>query len=235
MVEKGFAATASFNALINGFCKLGKMMEAYRLFEDMVDKHVTPNHVSYTILIVSLCKEGLMNESEKLFLEMQKRNLTPTIRMGRGLKPDEVNYGMMADAYCKEGDWVKCLKLVDEVLVNGTIMNSIVVDALTINLFQKEEFSKLMKSLDEMGEQGFALSLATCSTLVRGFYRLGNVEKAARILESMLSFGWNFWFSPIPGSGENKSKCWPEKGGLSKLWWWKSFAFAMSTFLIVNQ
>ena len=48
----------------------------------------------------------------------------------------------------------------------------------------------MLKLLDELGEQELNLSLATCCTLIRGLYEAGSMDKAARLLEIMVRFGW---------------------------------------------
>jgi leucine-rich PPR motif-containing protein len=54
------------------------MQEASHLLEEMLQKKVIPENVTYTMLIDQHCKAQNMEEARQLFLEMQARDLVPT-------------------------------------------------------------------------------------------------------------------------------------------------------------
>nr|GMD87574.1 pentatricopeptide repeat-containing protein At1g53600, mitochondrial [Ipomoea batatas] len=58
------------NVLINGYLKNGKLEEAVRVFESMVEKDV----VSYSSMVDGYCKNGNVTEARKLFDVMWERN-----------------------------------------------------------------------------------------------------------------------------------------------------------------
>ena len=51
------------------------------------------------------------------------------------------------------------------------VLDSEICDALIDALCKRENFSELLRLLYGAGEQGLALNLATCRTLIRGFTR----------------------------------------------------------------
>jgi leucine-rich PPR motif-containing protein len=96
----------------------------------------------------------------------------------------------MIDAHLKEGDHVKTLKLVDDMLKKGGNVSKNVCHVLIDPLCRKEHVSEVLKVLEKIEEQGLNLSLATCSTLVRCFHKAGKMDGAARVLKSMVRFKW---------------------------------------------
>jgi leucine-rich PPR motif-containing protein len=51
MLRKGYATTLSFHTLIDGFCKSKMLQEASHLLEEMLQKKIMPENVTYAMLI----------------------------------------------------------------------------------------------------------------------------------------------------------------------------------------
>lgn len=68
----------TYNILIDGHCRLCKIMEAFKLQREMVEKGLTPDALVYCELINGLCKEDRRQESELLLNEMQEKGLLPS-------------------------------------------------------------------------------------------------------------------------------------------------------------
>jgi leucine-rich PPR motif-containing protein len=109
--------------------------------------------------------------------------------VAKGIEPDRTTYFELIDAHCKEGNLIEALRLRDEISKKGIPMNLAAYDGLIQALCTKEEFSEALTLLDEMGERGLGLSFATCRTIICGCQRVGNMEKAAKVLERMLWCG----------------------------------------------
>ena len=96
----------------------------------------------------------------------------------------------MIDAHLKEGDYVKTLKLVDDMLKKGGNVSKNVCHVLIDALCRKEHTSEVLKALEKIEEKGLNLSPAACCTLVRRFHKAGEMDGAARVLKSMVRFKW---------------------------------------------
>jgi leucine-rich PPR motif-containing protein len=59
----------------------------------------------------------------------------------------------LIDAHYKEGNLIEALRLRDELLKKGIPMNLVAYGGLIQALCTKEEFSKALTLLDEMGER----------------------------------------------------------------------------------
>ncbi|KAJ4834946.1 hypothetical protein Tsubulata_021470 [Turnera subulata] len=169
-----FASTLSLDALIDGFCKLGRLAEAKQLWEDVVDKHLKPNHVTCTILIDCHCKTGVIEEAEQVFVDMRNRKLMPNVltytallcgynkmrstsrmfslfneMVGWNIEPDKVICYVMIDAHLKEDNFIKILKLVDDVFLKGANVGQNVYYVLVDYLCKWLNMSEVLKLLEE--------------------------------------------------------------------------------------
>lgn len=70
MRYKGIVLVYIFNILIDGFCKLNKLIEVNKLFRDMIDMKIVSSNVIFIILIDYYCKMGMMEDVDDFFLEM---------------------------------------------------------------------------------------------------------------------------------------------------------------------
>jgi pentatricopeptide repeat protein len=78
MVFLGYFPVAStFNALISGFCRLGKDGSALKLLEDMVGRGCVPDTGSYSPLIDALCRKKSFQKAASLLLQMVENGITP--------------------------------------------------------------------------------------------------------------------------------------------------------------
>ncbi|KAL2458460.1 putative pentatricopeptide repeat-containing protein [Forsythia ovata] len=82
---------------------------AFELYEEMLQKRLSPTIVSYNILIDSLCKRGLMEEAYFVFHNA----------LNRGLIPDIVAYTILIRGYCKVGRFVDAMLLYKRMLEDG--------------------------------------------------------------------------------------------------------------------
>ena len=78
MIEKGvFPNEITYNELINGLCKLGRLEEAYELFYEMQSKGLTPNKYTYTLLINENYNVGNWNEALRSYCQMLEKDIQP--------------------------------------------------------------------------------------------------------------------------------------------------------------
>ncbi|KAJ0795032.1 putative tetratricopeptide-like helical domain superfamily [Helianthus annuus] len=65
----------TYNTLIRGLCKTGRLVSARELINEMTLKGCKPNTVTYTILIDGHCKEQRLEEAGEIMREMSKNGL----------------------------------------------------------------------------------------------------------------------------------------------------------------
>ncbi|PIA59146.1 hypothetical protein AQUCO_00400184v1 [Aquilegia coerulea] len=80
--------TTTYNSLIGGFCKVGKVSEAKDLSKDMLacglcnnDRFAAwkPDIVVYSIILDGMCKTGQLFEAKELFDSLLTKDLRPDV------------------------------------------------------------------------------------------------------------------------------------------------------------
>ncbi|KAH0906843.1 hypothetical protein HID58_038670, partial [Brassica napus] len=108
------ASTATYNMLIRGFCRQGRMDEAYELLMKMTGDGVSPDCITYTTMIYEFCRKSDVKKAIELWNSM----------MERGVRPDRVAYNTMIHGCCVLGEMEKAIELRSEMLRQGLKPNS---------------------------------------------------------------------------------------------------------------
>ncbi|KAF6993473.1 hypothetical protein CFC21_010362 [Triticum aestivum] len=103
----------SYNTVLHGFFKEGKIGKACNLFHEMMLQGFVPDVVTYNLIIEALCKARAMDNAE-LFLRQMVDNVVP---------PDKVTYTSMIHGYSTLGRWKEATKMFREMTSRGLIPN----------------------------------------------------------------------------------------------------------------
>ncbi|KAB1209233.1 hypothetical protein CJ030_MR6G016127 [Morella rubra] len=113
-------SVVTFNTLIHGFCKEGKLQEASKVFIEMKAMNVAPNTVTYNTLINGYSPVGDSDISGRLYEEMLKNQV----------KADILTYNALILGLCKEGKAKKAAYLVKELDKENLVPNASTFSAL---------------------------------------------------------------------------------------------------------
>lgn len=62
--EGKWANVVTYNVLIKGFCRAGKLEDANRLLNEMLEKGLNPNRVTYDIVRMEMLDKGFIPDIE---------------------------------------------------------------------------------------------------------------------------------------------------------------------------
>ncbi|CAJ1938601.1 unnamed protein product [Sphenostylis stenocarpa] len=94
----------SYSSMIVGFAIHGRAHAAIKLFYDMLETEVKPNHVTFVGVLTACSHAGLVNQGQQLFATMEKCY---------GVAPTAELYACMADLLGRAGYLEKVLRLVE--------------------------------------------------------------------------------------------------------------------------
>ncbi|KAJ7949582.1 Pentatricopeptide repeat-containing protein [Quillaja saponaria] len=125
-----------YNGIISGFCRAGKMQDAYDHFELMQREGVRPNHVTYTILIDGHIISGNIDSAIVLFNMMN----------ANGCAPDRITYNTLFKGLCMAGRQLDALSLSYAMRKRGFSPN-------------RASYENLLKSFcaEDLGEHAFRI------------------------------------------------------------------------------
>ncbi|XP_020588692.1 putative pentatricopeptide repeat-containing protein At1g53330 [Phalaenopsis equestris] len=110
MKKKGVKPeTATYNAIISGFCEEEDFNAAFEGLSEMKRRGCKPDVVSYNTIVMGMCRAGQWSEARKLFDDMPRR----------GCRPDVVTYRALLDGMCEAGEDGEMALLLEEMAFNG--------------------------------------------------------------------------------------------------------------------
>ncbi|KAJ4868205.1 Putative pentatricopeptide repeat-containing protein [Raphanus sativus] len=78
MREKGLSPDVyAYNAVIQGFCRMRKVMKGEELFKTMLRVGLKPDNYTYTTLIKALSERGRESEAREMFSLMERHECVP--------------------------------------------------------------------------------------------------------------------------------------------------------------
>ncbi|XP_077220558.1 pentatricopeptide repeat (PPR) superfamily protein [Tasmannia lanceolata] len=181
-VEKkkgGLIDTVAYNAVINGFCRLGKVKVGKRFLKEMEGKGCLPNVNTYNTLIAGFCESGNLDSALDLFHEMRTD----------GIDLNFVTYDTLIRGLCSGGriaDGFKILNMMEE--SRGGLGGRIsLYNSIIYGLYRENRLEEAREFLVEMGR--FFPRAVDKSLKILGFCEEGKVEEAKKVYDHMISEG----------------------------------------------
>ncbi|KAJ4951776.1 hypothetical protein NE237_028608 [Protea cynaroides] len=200
----------TYSILMSGWGEIGNSSEAWKLFDEMLERKCPIDVTAYNTLLGCLCRDGKTEEANKLFREMGSH----------GLQPDVCSYSIFIRAYCEANDAHSALRVLDRMrryslAPNVFTFNCIIklfcktdrVDdayLLLDEMFEKEvipdawsynailafhcdrcEVNQALKLINRMDKDSCLPDYHTYNMVLKMLIRVGRVDRATEIWESM--------------------------------------------------
>ncbi|KAK6138927.1 hypothetical protein DH2020_027342 [Rehmannia glutinosa] len=201
MIDRLCKANKVDEASIDGLGRHGRVDDAYRLYEQMLDSNEIPDAIVYTSLIRSFFKAGRKEDGHKVYKEMVRKSVSPDITL--------LNTYM--DCVFKAGETEKGRALFEEIKARRELFDAMkeqgcVLDTLAYNTVidgfcKSGKVNKAYQLLEEMKAKGsmklicffeeaksigVKLNVVVYSSLVDGFGKVGRIDEAYLIIEEMM-------------------------------------------------
>lgn len=168
---------STYTAMIRGYCKMGSIEDALKLFDEM---HCKPNLVTYNTIVNGLAKKGMM---------LKARLIVDRMLVGKDCLPDNVTYTSLIDGYCKNGDMGEAMRCLDEMLKQGCEPNVVTYNAIVNGFCSNGKVDEAKRMMTKMRLNGVKDDLLTHTSLIKGFCVAGRLDEALRHLRDMISLG----------------------------------------------
>ncbi|KAF2316297.1 hypothetical protein GH714_041638 [Hevea brasiliensis] len=143
--------TVSYNAMLSGFLRCGKLSEASRLFEEMPERNV----VSWTSMLYGLADAGRICEARRLFEEMPERNV--------------VSWNAMIVGLIRNGDLEDARLVFDKMPVKNVVSWNAMIEGYVEN----DRIEEARALFEEMEDR----NVITWTSMIAGYCRAGEVEE----------------------------------------------------------
>ncbi|KAD2806078.1 hypothetical protein E3N88_39455 [Mikania micrantha] len=191
----------AYCTVIGGFYEEGNQNDAYKLFDEMLERSIFPNVVTFNKLIHTLCKKGDVQESERLFGKVLKR----------GISPNVFTFNIFIKGLCKTKRITEAARMLDcadrdsltpdvvtfNTLIYGLCKNSKVVEAercrpdiwtynlLIDGLCKMGCMSDAYSLLNDALAKGFVPDVYTFNTMIDGYCKQLKMNPAIEIMINM--------------------------------------------------
>ncbi|KAH8484717.1 hypothetical protein H0E87_026465 [Populus deltoides] len=177
MMQKGFNPNvATLTILINSFCKMGQLQNAFQVFE----RKCMPDYISYSTLLHGLLLWGKVLAGLRIFNEME----------GSGLEADERLMNSLVRGLCrksiKENDLVEvAYEVFEKMKKRGFVIEQSTYALVIQALWVAKKVDDAFINLHQMVRLGYIPRLITINNVIRALCVGGKVDEAFYVLVLM--------------------------------------------------
>ncbi|KAL3829770.1 hypothetical protein ACJIZ3_018572 [Penstemon smallii] len=174
-----------YTVLIYGWCKVGRIEMGRRFFEEMLERGIEPNVVTYNVLLNGICRraslhpegrfESVIREAEKVFDEMRER----------GLEPDVTSYSILLHVYSRAHKPQLCLDKLVMMKERGICPSVVTYTSVVKCLCSCGRIRGAEELLNEMVHHGVSPTAETYNCFFKEYRGRNDVEGAMKFYNRM--------------------------------------------------
>ncbi|KAJ8441919.1 hypothetical protein Cgig2_020064 [Carnegiea gigantea] len=209
MVSSGFAPSlVTYNALINGHCVMGRMEEAMGIIQDIMDKEgnieeafhlhdemmqkgILPDTVTYNVLINGLNKQARTKEAKRLLLKLFYEDSVPSSitydKLIESCSHIEFKSGVaLLKGFCMKGLMNEADRVFESMLQTNHKPTEAVYNILIHGHSKCGNLHKAYKLYKEMVHSGFIPHTVMVIALIKALFREEMNKELGEVLEDVL-------------------------------------------------
>ncbi|KAJ0978589.1 hypothetical protein J5N97_014063 [Dioscorea zingiberensis] len=170
----------TYTVLLFGWCKLKNLVEAGRIWNEMIDNGFKPDIVAHNTMLEGLIRAQRRPEAIKMFGLMKTK----------GPKPNARTYTVMIHDMCKGGKMDNAVGCFEEMLAAGVAPDAATYTCLIVGFGNARRMDKVSGLLKEMEEKGCPPDGRTYNALIKLMTNRSMPDDAVRIYKRMISSGF---------------------------------------------
>ncbi|XP_009111991.1 pentatricopeptide repeat-containing protein At5g61400 isoform X2 [Brassica rapa] len=169
----------TYSAMIGGYCKAGKLRQAYTLYKEIVVAELLPNVVVFGALVDGFCKANELVAARSLLVHMVKFGVDPNLHV----------YNCLIHGECRSGSLSEAMRLCSE-MERFSLSPDVFTYTILINgLCSKDRLTEGDRLFQKMKSERIFPSSVTYNSLIHGYCREDNMEKALELCSEMTANG----------------------------------------------
>ncbi|KAF9618211.1 hypothetical protein IFM89_000680 [Coptis chinensis] len=169
----------TYSVLLAGWCKVKNLMEAGRVWNEMIDKGLKPDIVAHHIMLEGLLRGRRESEAIKLFELMKAKGPSPIVR----------SYTILIRDLCKRNKMEEAVKYFNEMVDIGCDLDPAIYTCLMVGFGNRKNLEKVYGLLKEMKEKGCPPDGLTYNALIKLMTNRQMPDDAVRIYKKMIQNG----------------------------------------------
>ncbi|KAF8387741.1 hypothetical protein HHK36_026395 [Tetracentron sinense] len=170
----------TYSVLLAGWCKVKNLMEAGKVWNEMIDNGLKPDIVAHNTMLEGLLKGKKRSEAIKLFELMKAKGPSPNVR----------SHTILIRDLCKGMRMEIAVQYFDEMLASGCQPDPAVYTCLIVGFGNQKKMDKVYGLLKEMKEKGCPPDERTYNALIKLMTNRQMPDDAVRIYKKMVQCGF---------------------------------------------
>lgn len=170
----------TYSVLLSGWCKVKNMIQAGKVWNQMVDEGFKPDLVTHNIMLEGLFNGRREYEALKLF-DLMKEN---------GPSPDSKTYTILIGALSKLQKMEEAFKFFAEMQEYDCPINAAVYTSLITGYATSEKLDEAYSLLQEMEEKGIPHDWRAYNALIKVMAILQKPDEATKLYDKMIKCGF---------------------------------------------
>ncbi|KAK9691928.1 hypothetical protein RND81_09G229500 [Saponaria officinalis] len=169
----------SYNVVIGGWARLGKVSEMETCLKEMVDSGFCADCMTYSSVIEGLGRVGQIDNAVKIFESMESEGCCPDVRV----------YNAMIADFVSVGDFDKCMMYYEEMLKNNCGPNIDTYRSIISGLIKARKVADALEMFDKMLHRGIIPSTGVVTSLIEPLCNFGPPHAAMMLYKSARKHG----------------------------------------------
>ncbi|KAF3432452.1 hypothetical protein FNV43_RR27192 [Rhamnella rubrinervis] len=170
---------STYNIMISGWSKLGRIIEMERLLDAMVIDGISPDCFTFTHLIEGLGRGGQIDNSVEVFENMK----------GKGCMPDSSSYNAMISNFISVGDFDEVMKYYKGMLSNNCEPDIDTYTKLITVFLKARKVADALEMFDEMLARGVFPPTGTITSYIKILCSYGPPHAAMMVYRKAKAVG----------------------------------------------
>ncbi|KAJ1414150.1 Tetratricopeptide-like helical domain superfamily [Sesbania bispinosa] len=169
----------TYTVLLNGWCRVKNLLEAGRVWNEMVDKGFKPDIVAHNIMLEGLIRCKKKSDAIKLFEIMKAKGPLPNVR----------SYTIMIQDFCKQKMMREAGEYFDEMVDHGCQPDVVLYTCLITGFGKQRKMDMVYNLLKEMRQRGCPPDGRTFNALIKLMTSQHMPDDAMKIYKKMIQSG----------------------------------------------
>ncbi|XP_027364848.1 pentatricopeptide repeat-containing protein At3g62470, mitochondrial-like [Abrus precatorius] len=169
----------TYTILLNGWCRVKNLLEAGRVWNEMVDKGFKPDVVAHNIMLEGLLKCQRKSDAIKLFEIMKAKGPLPNVR----------SYTIIIQDFCKQKMMREAVEYFSEMVDRGCQPDAALYTCLIAGFGRQKKMDMVYDLLKDMRERGCPPDGRTYNALIKLMASQHMPDDAMRIYKKMIQSG----------------------------------------------
>ncbi|KNA26028.1 hypothetical protein SOVF_000970 [Spinacia oleracea] len=171
--------TKTYSVLLSGWCRMKNLMEAGKIWNEMIDQGLNPDVVTHNIMLDGLLKVNKKSDAIKLFEVMKVKGPAPNVR----------TYTILIRDLCKHSKLNEAVAYFDEMTSSGCNPDAAVYTCLITGFGNLKKMDMVFGLLKEMKEKGYPPDGQLYNALIKLMTNRRMPDDAVRVYKKMIHSG----------------------------------------------